>query len=118
MNKENILKVADAIERHTIPDLGFNMGSWVDRRAHEDKSGHNCGTTACIAGWATAVAGGNLAKLSISEVRDEAIAYLGVTRDQAFWLFAGFRGDPEPPEAVATLRNLAETGKVNWSVVK
>ena len=56
MNKENILKVADAIEQHSIPDLGFNMSIWVGIGSlYEDKSGHKCGTVGCIAGWATTV---------------------------------------------------------------
>lgn len=50
MNVENILKVADAIEKHELEWLGFNMATYYDADAE-----HACGTTACIAGWALAL---------------------------------------------------------------
>ena len=121
MNRENILKVADAIEKHSIPDLGFNMTMWIDRHPFpgQDISGHNCGTTACIAGWAAAVSIGaseaeNLNTVSVS-VRRVARDYLGLSDDEALWLFEGFStGEEKPSQAVSVLRHLAETGKVDW----
>jgi hypothetical protein len=56
MRKDALLYVADAIEKHTVPDLGFNMGAFMSSDHLEvDLSGHDCGTTACIAGWAAIV---------------------------------------------------------------
>jgi len=54
MNRENILRVADAIEQHSIPDLGFNMNQMLGEAAphNPDQTGRSCGTVACIAGWA------------------------------------------------------------------
>lgn len=127
MNVENILKVADAIERHTISDLGFNMGTLrYGEHVYPDKSGHNCGTVACIAGWTLAVLG-NLK----TEGFDEAAAYLGVTRandpdGNAELFFASNHPRAKngvgplqlisQEQALATLRHLAATGEVDWSV--
>lgn len=120
MNKDNVLKVADAIEQHSIPDLGFNMGYWrnsvhyIDRPVR-DLSGHNCGTVACIGGWTEAVLG--------DPVRDlgKAGELLQLDPDRAGMLFCpdGWHTDNAKfttARAVAVLRHLAETGEVDWSV--
>lgn len=113
MNKENILAVADAIERHTIPDLGFNMGlirGTADAK-YPDKSGFDCGTVACIAGWTNAVAGG--------EGVDAAGDYLGIEgdrlRSKLFYPDNPYLG-ATPAQAGRVIRHLAETGEVDWSV--
>lgn len=123
MNRENILAVADAIEKHSIPDLGFNMTMWLDRHPFpgQDTSGHNCGTTACIAGWAAAVSLGaadveQVEKHLPFSVRQTAKQYLALSIDQANALFEGFStGEEEPSQAVSVLRHLAETGEVDWN---
>ena len=127
MNRENVLKVADAIEQHSIPDLGFNMSQWVGRDGeYSDRSGHQCQTTACIAGWAAAVAtgktmapngpydfgatdGAGYRKAAVTIARE----FMGLTQDHLFW---GGNGYTTPLKAVAVLRHLAETGEVDWSV--
>lgn len=124
MNVENILKVADAIEQHSISDLGFNMDDWcmLDGAEH-DKSGHNCGTVACVAGWAVAVARGadTEALLNIAErgdVFDDAADFLGLKEAQANALFIPrgvvFWDDITPTVAGRVLRHLASTDKVDW----
>lgn len=117
MNRENILKVADAIESHSIPDLGFNMSLWIDRKPgpEDDRSGHNCGTTACIAGWAVAVMNGGVIPEVGVPIQDDAEKYFGLNWTDGEDLFVNWVGkSPTPAEAVIVLRHLAETGEVDW----
>lgn len=128
-NVENILKVADAIEKHSIADLGFNMGEVVDQSDEwtKDLSGHDCGTVACIAGWAISIEHGLAnGREALNFYLDEpfglasAGAFLGLEPETWQTLFLGV-GAPasldaiEPDQAVRTLRSLAATGKVDWT---
>lgn len=126
MNRENILKVADAIAQHSIPNLGFNM-AWIYAEANlynPDQSGTNCGTTACIAGWAYAVEhGGRIPDLPEEveiKAADAASKFMGLPPRKSDDLFYPFghkeRLAIEPSQAVAVLRHLAETGEVDWSI--
>lgn len=130
MNVEHINQVADAIEQHTIPWLGFNMSSYKANK-YADRSNHDCGTTACIAGWANAI------RLGLTEnTPDEygwcrhtgAALWLGLSENQADDLFYA-RNHPDywengyaawdtisADQAVRTLRHLAKTGEVDWEV--
>lgn len=130
VNRENILKVADAIENHSIKWLGFNMASWFDADARhpwspKDNTNHNCGTVACIGGWAGVLAMGKkteksaakaLANLNETRIHE----FLGLETEVARSLFlpshkvVGKWSDITPAQAVRVLRHLAETGKVNW----
>lgn len=124
INVENILKVADAIEQHSIAELGFNMNyehyvsGEYDRCESLDRSGHGCGTVACIIGWTNAVFASE--PLGLSET---AVAHLGISvrdGDRLFWPDKerwGIRtyDDITPAQAVSTLRRLAATGEVDWS---
>lgn len=121
MNKQNILAVAYAIERHSIPDLGFNMQYWGAPTTKEvpDRTGHNCGTVACIAGWAS--------RLSLGRPltgRDDAYSigddFIGIGNKVDGLFMPSFKNwnDVSPAHAVAVLRHLAETGKVDWSVTE
>lgn len=132
MNKELILQVADAIEQHTIPWLGFNMGPLVlkvsgggERYYTTDQSGHSCGTVACIAGWTLALQGHITESMSDSDEVglgvSEAAEFLGLEGRKAFELFfaytfPGSRGKITAAHAVRVLRHLAETGAVDWRV--
>lgn len=125
MNKENVLAVAECIGTATCDvNLGFNMGAFVAKWASGafDKSGRECGTTACIAGWTRrvrtkkpvrAVPTGNF------DWRKEG-AWLGLSEAEAHDLFCaedeayGRLDDITPSQAVSCLRHLAETGKVDW----
>lgn len=125
MNKKNILKVADAIERGRVARkrLGFNMATWADDGkggpATPDRSGHNCGTVACIGGWVDAVRLRTTDACTIMDADSEGtVEFLGITQDQAANLFfpRGFSGGKHTPaQAVRVLRHLAETGEVDWS---
>lgn len=136
MNVENILKVADAIENRQIAWLGFNMRSWYAHKQddefgvpYKDNSGHNCGTVACIAGWASAVElGAEAFSKIITDTREDGRMliglnlltspeeYLGLSDGQRTSLFHGAHGDTSSDQAVRTLRHLAATGKVDWTV--
>lgn len=124
INVENILRVADAIEQHSIPDLGFNMGVFRSKADPTDPSGvdltgHNCGTVACIAGWAEAVyvrEGGDPDRYRSSSW------YFGIEDDRTSERLItppGWRTNPSqftPERAVAVLRHLAATGEVDWTI--
>jgi hypothetical protein len=127
VNAENALKVADAIEKRTVPHLGFNM-NYMIAAANNDfaKDGlnvDNCDTVACIAGW-TNVLGGKRWSATYSFAGD----YLGLRPEQHDQLFYASNhpdadeGDEygplteiSPEQAVRTLRHLAETGEVDWT---
>ena len=111
MNVENILKVADAIEQHSIPDLGFNMRRWRFRFRNgiNDKSGHHCKTCACIGGWTEALFPGVAAHKSLG--------LLSLKVHALFYPDAAPRAyDATPSQAAAVLRHLAATGEVDWSI--
>lgn len=128
MNVENILKVADAIEQHSIPDLGFNMSGYIARRGVRDQSGHNCQTTACIAGYAAVLSGAVKPDEVDADAHEPGAAFLGLAGEAADSLFFA-RNHPQyrsrgsrlweritAPEAIAVLRHLAATGEVDWSI--
>lgn len=113
MNAENILKVAKAIEQHSIPDLGFNMGVVCGKARYDlpDLSGHNCGTVACVAGWTNKVFNTPASAAAAGDI-------LGLSDDVSELLFlpeGWTENDIKPDQAVRTLRHLAETGEVDWT---
>lgn len=127
MNKRNVLAVAAAIEKHSIKRLGFNMGRYFGKASNvgKDMSGHRCGTVACIAGWAYAVKhGSKLPKNAVGDVEyaaySEAVKFFGLndSLSDTWELFHPSRpwATITPKDAVKVLRNLAKTGKVDWSV--
>jgi len=118
MNKERILDLADIIENDRLPLVRFDINWWARR---EYESPHECGTIACIAGYAVAAAYGNrIAKHFKTDVGGEARRILGLTVDEARELFSdGWRTlKPRPTnkQAARVLRHLAATGKVDWSI--
>ena len=119
MNKERILKVADAIENHHFKTLGFNMESFIAEHS-SDRSEHDCGTTACIAGWVHALQKG-IKKTLMCKLADDigeyAQKYLGLNDHQADRLFYEVNSNITDKEAVKVLRHLAETGVVDWQIV-
>lgn len=122
MHKDRILALADLIESmpHTsvTDDHGFNM----------DDFDHVCGTPACIAGWAIAMRANDLSVNVRSAVDAEfdsysglASDYLGLSSGVGSDLYYGPGRDVKladitPAQAAATLRRLAETGKVEWGI--
>jgi hypothetical protein len=133
MRKDVILAVADAIEKHEISDLGFNMNTFVGSNEFEDggdKSGHNCGTVACIAGWTAALFtedGKRRGSPSAKELRnnggwipDIAAGAMDLSAAKAEELFhpdlqTWSWSRVTPARAVKTLRRLAKTGMVQWT---
>jgi hypothetical protein len=120
MNTDRIRHLADVIEAqpHTTlaAESGFNMNNWT----------HTCGTPACICGWTNYVRTGDDEGF-LGDV-SAAAHYLGISGRQAEELFSpeetGEDGDNflswsdiTPAHAAAVLRHLAETGRVDWSVV-
>lgn len=115
MNAERILALADLIESQPHTDLndpkGFNMTNWH----------HKCGTPSCIAGWAFAMMNGDNSgseKIPLG-ASDDAAKYLGLTPNQSADLFFPRLEDWDsitPEDAAGTLRKLAYTGEVEWSV--
>jgi hypothetical protein len=124
MNRENILAVADAIEKHSIPDLGFNMRPLLsDFNAGDDMKNHfgtDCSTIACVAGWSFLLSGGDAKERDTETIWDGATDWLGLPRPQSVRLFAPgeylghFRALTDT-QAVSVLRHLAETGEVDWN---
>lgn len=133
MNKQNVMRVADAIERAELaPEFGFNMNYVEATRGAfaQDMTGRECGSVGCIAGWCAKLAdnddddykkrGSILTYCSDQSVFNRAQEWLDLSDAQAGPLFG-----PETLEdwdnittaqAVATLRHLAETGDVVWKV--
>jgi len=125
VNAQNILKVADAIEQHSIPGLGFNMdylktaGRWAHQVDHLGVA--DCGSVACIAGWASTVLTHDIG----FSVAAKALGLDGETADQLFYATnhpKAHRGEYGPlstieaDQAIRTLRHLASTGEVDWTV--
>ena len=110
MNKANILKLADHIER--LDPEEFNQRVFA----------HDCGTPACIAGHALALAGrwgGGVEGSTEDHPVGLAAKWLGIDKDTRALLFdsqpRGYATNyPTKEDAVATLRHLAETGDVVW----
>jgi hypothetical protein len=122
MNIGNILKVADAIEQASVPNVGFNMTAWISEASPEmpDRSGRNCGTVACVAGWATIVA---LGRETDDSPWDVGQSFLELDAPTAGDLFLPNYDTEDkrhamtsatPADAARVLRNLAITGKVDW----
>lgn len=121
MNREHILLVADAIEHHKLPSIGFNMSCLMMEHGHyPDLSGRGCGTVACIAGHAVILSSPdtNWSKAFLNDIEDAAQKYLDIREDQAFDLFFADNGpdltDITLEMAVRTLRHFAETGVIKW----
>jgi hypothetical protein len=130
MNKEAILRVADAIENAELAKdgIGFNMASFyigleTNGARLEDKSGHNCGTIGCIAGWTCILNGASKRDMKNPMFNCDYIArdLLGLDFATADTLFYADTSpyeleDIPSAQAVRTLRHLAETGEVSWEV--
>lgn len=119
MNIDKINKLADFIEAQDADDLGFDMRYWNPVLA----GSHGCGTVACIAGWTCAMERPDLSYWSWGGT--PAAEILGLDDPMAHELFTPCSGSLpsgleykhiKPPHAVRVLRNLAETGEVDWSV--
>ena len=125
MNKTNLLRVADAIEKHEIEGLGFNMSFWVENASRDlDLSGHGCGTVACIGGTAEVLRLGDVKAASASwQGEENAAEWLGLSPSQANILFFSMPSGiwfqhVQPAQAVATLRYAAEFDDIDWDAAQ
>lgn len=137
MNIERMLRVADAIEKHEISWLGFNMtylALEIDDFTYADNSGHACGSAGCIAGWTIAVfkkfkkfedfekfEEHYSATSEFEAIWDKAMKLLGLTEEESSDLFNPCgpvlienMKDITPCEAVNQLRYAALTGDCRW----
>jgi len=116
MNIKNMLKLADLVEKqkhvdyHAGSEGGFNMGR-VD---------HDCGAPSCIAGFAAVMAEADgVARPRNGNTFLMARKWLDIPVGLSWEIFAPPQtgmalGDITPHMAAWTLRNLAETGRVEW----
>ena len=131
MNTARLLALADAIEGHVLPELGFNMEVYYSTayRNLPDRSGHECGTIACIAGWACKLYGslgeGYFATAAYHLDLDyETANELFIPPGPAHWdeenhswqEFPVNTWKATPAQAARVIRHLAATGKVDWRV--
>lgn len=120
MNKAAIRRTALAIITGELAlrkknPIGFNLGPfYADNGQYRDRTGNNCGTVACVAGWAHFIHGGKSTKAGF--INRRATKLLGLNEETASKLFAPdfIRSDITPTQAALTLYILADTGKVNW----
>jgi len=129
MNRDRIRELADVIERGEppIPGMRFDMRHFFAPSIENiETNGATCGTVACIAGWAVAKWGSrdDLLRMNGAGVSEAAARLLGLSRETAYSLFTPFGedGGAHNPfaaggiNAARVLRNLAETGRVDWRV--
>jgi len=107
-------------EDHKYPE-SFHMGGY---HFNNTDSGH-CGTPACVAGWADYLANDNEITPGISDEAMETFMHsrlmelFGIDSQQANDIIMARNAPVELPDisgdwAANMLRNLAETGKVDW----
>ena len=128
---EAIHTVADAIEK--LPSAAFNMGKWMNSSSDyhgitpnwDDRiqMAINCQTVAGIAGWTCVLLDERWIPYGyVCDWPKRAMKLLGLSIQQAQMLFQPVVGadvacsyaDITPQDAANTLRNLANTGHVEW----
>lgn len=125
LNRENVKRVRDFLAE--LPPERFDMRALISRGDHDlwlkgDAAFsvlNECGTAACIAGWAIYI----LIPGATSDLGAEGLyGLLGITPEQGVDLFEpdGFMepGRYTIAQAVAVLDHLLATGKVDWSVAE
>lgn len=117
MNIERILQLADFIEK--LSPERFDISLWIkapDRFLTNQQLIHDCGTCACIGGWAQMLFNDPYED-SISHSQ-HAFELLGLTELQADKLFCppNYSEPSLYPQdrVVRTLRRLAKTGEILW----
>lgn len=143
MNKENLLAVADMIEKghHKFNGIhaAFKMSHWfadaknmlcTDEETFQRKfvphrpdipENNECNTTACIAGWTCLMfdyEGVSKVKTSEYDFKGKAQRFLGLTLFEAERLFSGtLHPSVTGPEAAEIIRNFVKTGEIDWGPV-
>ena len=121
MNIPN-LRALEAKLREPDTEDHFDMGSWLsddDNNVSIAESIQDCGTVACIAGFATLLADPKLLSGEANlEARNIAQDWLELTDDEAFDLFSptniGDYYEITAAEAADVIANLITTGEVVW----
>jgi hypothetical protein len=103
----------------SLPEERFNMVAWSTGfdEWSADKRINECGTVACIAGWATHLARPAYKDLLKTRFSQRAKTWLKLTADQADAMFvpSGFvNGYTTSAQAVAMLDNFLANGEVKW----
>lgn len=119
MNSEKILQLAAHIEQLDPSRFDMDLFGYSEDGRRLEKAGeliHNCGTCGCIAGWANALFAPD------EEPDNELMAgeVLGLNSyDYSRLFFPRDLNVPwdviTPAQAAAVLRNLVETGRVEWT---
>ena len=140
MNKERLLKLADFVEANAV-DNNFNMTTYFSRnvRKPEDLQ-HNCGSTACLAGWGCLVPefkqAGYHAELYDStrpnlgivpvygdhKMFDALMRFFDLKYSQSLYLFGEYadedetvsRADEGVEQEVTRIRDFVATGEMKW----
>lgn len=117
MNKENLLKMADFVEK--IPQERFDLRYW--RMEEEPTTNPECETVGCIIGHCTALDVPNILKQYITKDCDNkptiafydwALAFTGVTQGEYDWCFSSYwqETDATVVGAAKRLRYLVHNG--------
>lgn len=135
LNRHNLQLLINHLEK-IRPD-NFDMDTWVlgpalysimraDRQhvqtmVNQMETTGGCGTTACIAGHAAIIgfALGEIGGFNYGTVADNARDWLGLDDDQADKLFlpesrTGGTRQATIPKVLSVLKNLRDTGRVDW----
>lgn len=123
MNTDNIRALAQRL-RSPATVGHFSMNTWMVNRTKDisstpiGQSIHDCGTVACIGGYAAIMAKPTASKKGLVP-RDVAQTFLGISNSLGAQLFAPYSGDYNwnritADVAADVLDHLAETGKVEW----
>lgn len=129
LNIHNLTILRDQIQH--IPPSRFDMAAWSTVKADDatatlDQMRHNCGTAACIGGWAETLFVASQPEDRIGEADDELVhEALGITLEQANDLFFPYQqlrdADMETDynsltqrQAVEVLDHLIATDSVDW----
>lgn len=128
MNIDRINALADFISQLDFvapyeDRVGFNMSMFVNR-THRNDEQYDCGTPACIAGWATWLDLGKPVVMKDNDILFNARDYLDISSGMAWQLFIPedlpndlALDDVTQKQAAKVLRHLAATGTVDWSII-
>lgn len=111
VNVANIDKMIDAISKQADP---IYMGTFV-------RNNSECGTTACLAGWANILRLGEQGKGGNYQFDStyDAAEWMGLEQSKANDLFYDYRADDLPDKerkaaTIALLTKLRDTGEARW----
>ena len=116
MDKNNICKLADWFEnfepRYGIDDFDMHWTICVDDYGK---------TSCCIQGCAAAMCNGTIVNLTIPNIWHATNCFLGLTKtqqDELCYPEANIAYKATPKQAAMVLRNFAETGVIDWSIIQ